>query len=88
MNERQVDYSKAAVLNRGIDVLIVIKNTKIATSREIQAQALPHLSIRSVQRYLSGLVVIGLVSVIQGGKNDDFRYFLSGKAKQLFEVKG
>ena len=86
MNERQVDYSKAAVLNRGIDVLIVIKNTKIATSREIQAQALPPLSIRSVQRYLSGLVVMGLVSVIQGGKNDDFRYFLSGKAKQLFGV--
>ena len=86
MNERQVDYSKAAVLNRGIDVLIVIKNTKIATSGEIQAQALPHLSIRSVQRYLSGLVVMGLVSVIRGGKNDDFRYFLSGKAKQLFGV--
>ena len=86
MNERQVDYSKAAVLNRGIDVLIVIKNTKIATSGEIQAQALPHLSIRSVQRYLSGLVVMGLVSAIRGGKNDDFRYFLSGKAKQLFAV--
>jgi len=88
MNERQVDYSKAAVLNRGIDVLIVIKNTKIATSREIQTQVLPHLSIRAVQRYLSGLVVMGLVSVIQGGKSDDYRYFLSGKAKQLFEVKG
>ena len=88
MNERQVNYSKAAVLNRGLDVLIVIKNTPIATSREIQMQALPNLSIRSVQRYLNSLILMGLVSVIQGGKGDDFRYYLSGKAKQLFGVKG
>lgn len=86
MKERQVHYGKAAVLNRGIDVLIVIKNTKIATSREIQVQALPNLSIRSVQRYLNSLVLMGLVSVIRGGNSDDFRYYLSGKAKQLFGV--
>lgn len=87
MNERQVDYSKAAVLNRGIDVLIVIKNTKIATSREIQAQALPHLSIRSVQRYLKNLVQMGLLYA-KHSEGLENRYYLSGKAKQLFEVKG
>ena len=86
MNQAFSKLNSAAVLERGIDVLLVVKNTSVATASEIQLQALPHLSIRSVQRYLSGLVVIGLVSVIQGGKNDDFRYFLSGKAKQLFGV--
>lgn len=86
MKDREVVYGKAAVLGRGIDVLLVIKNTKVATSREIQAQALPGLSLRSVQRYLKGLIEMGLVYT-KGGNNEELRYFLSGKAKQLFGVE-
>ena len=83
MNEHQVEHGKAAILNRGIDVLIAIKNTKIATSAEIHIQALPNLSKRAVQRYLKSLVVIGLVYTV-GNNNSEYRYFLSDKAKQLF----
>ena len=85
MNERETEYGKAAVLDRGIDVLLAIKNTKVATSAEIQAQALPNLSKRAVQRYLKSLVVMGLVYTI-GNNNSEYRYYLSGKAKQLFGV--
>ena len=80
---RRKEYGKAAVLDRGIDVLLVIKNTGVATSAEIQSQALPNLSKRSVQRYLESLVVMGLVYTI-GTNNSEYRYYLSGKAKQLF----
>ncbi len=86
MNERETEYGKAAVLDRGIDVLLAIKNTKVATSAEIQTQALPNLSKRAVQRYLKSLVVVGLIYAV-GGNNSEYRYYLSGKAKQLFEVK-
>ena len=82
---RRKEYGKAAVLDRGIDVLLVIKNTGVATSAEIQSQALPNLSKRSVQRYLESLVVMGLVYTI-GTNNSEYRYYLSGKAKQLFGV--
>lgn len=82
---RRKEYGKAAVLDRGIDVLLVIKNTGVATSAEIQSQALPNLSKRSVQRYLESLVVMGLVYTI-GTNNGEYRYYLSGKAKQLFGV--
>ena len=87
MNERMYQHNKAASLNRGIDVLLVIKNTPIATAKEIKDQALPYMTIRSVQRYLKTLVQMGLIVVI-GGTNDEYRYLLSPKAKQLFGVKG
>ena len=56
MNERMYQHNKAVSLNRGIDVLVVIKNTPIATTKEIKDQALPYMTIRSVQRYLKTLV--------------------------------
>lgn len=83
MNERDLSYGKAAVLNRGIDVLLVIKNTPVATSTEIRKQALPYMTLRSVQRYLKTLVQMGLIEYI-GGNNDEYRYFLTPKSKQLF----
>lgn len=86
MSKRKDDHGKAAVLGRGIDVLLVIKNTGVATSFEIQAQALPYLTIRSVQRYLKSFVDTGLIYSV-GGNNEELRYFLTGKAKQLFGVK-
>ena len=46
-----------------------------------------YMTIRSVQRYLKTLVQMGLIVVI-GGANDEYRYLLAPKAKQLFSVKG
>ncbi|WP_034581924.1 hypothetical protein [Acinetobacter sp. HR7] len=86
-SERDHSFSKAAVLNRGIDVLLVIRNTPVATSKEIRDQALPYLTLRSTQRYLKTLVQAGLIGAIGGG-NDEYRYFLTPKTKQLFGVQG
>lgn len=88
MNEIQMNQSKAAVLERGIDVLLAIKHTPIATTKVIQLQALPNLTKRSTQRYLKSLEALGLVYSICSGNNDDYRYFLTGKAKQLFGAQG
>lgn len=87
MNERQVNYAKAAVLNRGIDTLLAIKNTPVATTTEIQTQVMPDLSRRAVQRYLKTLADIGLVYIVGSGDREH-RYYLSGKAKQLFGAQG
>ena len=73
-------------LTRGIAVLIFIKNTKVASVDVIRAQVLPGMSKRSVQRYLTILEGIGLVRRI-GYVNSGYRYYLSGMAKELFEVK-
>lgn len=85
MNEKK--YAKAAVLSRGIDVLLVIKNNKVATVREIHQQAMPDLSERTVQRYMHSLQETGLVRGVGGGNNHGYRYFLTPKAKQLFGIQ-
>ena len=87
MNERQPNYAKAAVLNRGIDTLLAIKHTPVATTTEIQQQVMPDLSRRAVQRYLKTLADIGLIYAV-GTDGQEYRYYLSGKAKQLFGVQG
>ena len=73
-------------LTRGAAVLGFIKNTKIASADVIRAQVLPGMSKRSVQRYLRNLESMGLVRRI-GHVNTGYRYYLSGMAKELFEVK-
>lgn len=85
MSEIEHKRNKASSLNRGIDVLIVIKNTPIATSSIVREQALPYMTLRSVQRYLKTLVEMGLIDFIGGG-NDEYRYFLTPKSKQLFGI--
>lgn len=84
MNEKK--YAKATVLSRGIDVLLVIKNNKVATVHEIHRQAMPDLSERTVQRYMHSLQKTGLVRGIGEKNNHGYRYFLTPKAKQLFGV--
>ena len=74
-------------LTRGVAVLVFIKHTKVASADVIRAQVLPGMSKRSVQRYLTNLEGIGLVRRI-GYVNTGYRYYLSGMAKELFEVKG
>ena len=73
-------------LTRGVAVLVFIKNTKVASADVIRAQVLPGMSKRSVQRYLRNLESMGLVRRI-GYVNTGYRYYLSGMAKGLFEVK-
>ncbi|MFV5465513.1 hypothetical protein [Acinetobacter towneri] len=73
-------------LTRGVAVLVFIKHTKVASADVIRSQVLPGMSKRSVQRYLTNLEGIGLVRRI-GYVNTGYRYYLSGMAKELFEVK-
>ena len=88
-DQNQVDMrrntgGKARVLSVGIDVLLAIKNTGIATSAEVQEQVMHSVSIRCVQRYLNSLVEADLLYVKKFKVGEGHRYHLTGKAKQLF----
>lgn len=87
MNQSLSKLNSAAVLDRGIDVLLAVKNTPVATASEIQQQVMPNVTKRAVQRYLKNLVQIGLLYA-KTKNGDEYRYYLTGKAKQLFGVKG
>jgi len=87
MNQSLSKLNSAAVLDRGIGVLLAVKNTPVATASEIQLQVMPQVTKRAVQRYLKNLVQMGLLYA-KHSKGLENRYYLSGKAKQLFEVKG
>ncbi len=86
MNQPLSKLNSAAVLDRGIDVLLAVKNTPVATASEIQQQVMPNVTKRAVQRYLKNFVQIGLLYA-KCGEGLENRYYLSGKAKQLFGVK-
>lgn len=75
----------AKSLNRGIDVLLVIKNTPVATAKEVHNQVMHNETIRCVQRYLKGLCEIGLIYGI-AKDGEATRYYLTGKSLQLFGV--
>ncbi|AVH14391.1 hypothetical protein [Acinetobacter indicus] len=87
MNQSLSKLNSAAVLERGIDVLLAIKNTPVATASEIQQQIMPDVTKRAVQRYLKNLVQIGLLYA-KAKSGEEYRYYLTGKAKQLFGVQG
>lgn len=76
--------NRAIVLSQGIDVLLAIKNTKASTTGEIWKQAMPEASRRTVQRYLTSLREVGFVYLVREEDELEYRYFLTGKAKQLF----
>jgi DNA-binding IclR family transcriptional regulator len=83
VNQSLSKLNSAAVLDRGIDVLLAVKNTPVATASEIQQQVMPNVTKRAVQRYLKNFVQIGLLyAKADAGK--EYRYYLTGKAKQLF----
>jgi hypothetical protein len=52
MNQSLSKLNSAAVLDRGIGVLLAVKNTPVATASEIQQQVMPDVTKRAVQRYL------------------------------------
>lgn len=87
MNQSLSKLNSAAVLDRGIDVLLAVKNTPVATASEIQQQVMPDVTKRAVQRYLKNLVQIGLLYA-KAKSGEEYRYHLTGKAKQLFGVQG
>lgn len=87
MNQSLSKLNSAAVLERGIDVLLAVKNTPVATASEIQQQVMPDVTKRAVQRYLRNLVQIGLLYA-KAKNGEEYRYYLTGKAKQLFGVQG
>ena len=86
---KDVNDSKTSgtVLARGIETLLAIKSTPVATAKEVQRLVMPDCSIRTVQRYLTELEQLGLVRR-HGSGTSGCRYYLSGKAKQLFGVQG
>ena len=60
--------------------------TKKQTPKDIVCQ-ISDDEARAVQRYLKNFIEIGLLyAKAEAGK--EYRYYLTGKAKQLFEVKG
>jgi DNA-binding IclR family transcriptional regulator len=87
VNQAFSKLNSAAVLDRGIGVLLAVKNTPVATASEIQQQVMPDVTKRAVQCYLKNLVQMGLLYA-KHSEGLENRYYLSGKAKQLFEVKG
>jgi predicted transcriptional regulator len=60
----------------------------LATVSELRKTALSDLSLRTAQRYLKGLEQAGYIKRKDSGFTDESRFFLTDKAKQLFEVKG
>jgi DNA-binding IclR family transcriptional regulator len=83
VNQTLSKLNSAAVLARGIDVLLAVKNTPVATASEIQQQVMPNVTKRAVQRYLKNFVQIGLLYT-KAKNGEEYRYYLTGKAKQLF----
>lgn len=77
--------TSGTVLTQGIETLLAIKSTPVATAKEVQRLVMPDCSLRTVQRYLAELEQLGLVRR-HGGGTSGYRYYLSGKAKQLFGV--
>ena len=77
---------KARVLSVGIDVLLAIRNTGVATASEVQQQVMQSVNIRSVQRYLNSMVQADLLYTGRSKLGEAKRYYLTGKAKQLFGV--
>lgn len=78
---------KAKVISVGIDVLLAIKNTGVATATEVQQQVLKNSCRRTVQRYLKSLTDAGLL-YSKTSNGDEYRYYITGKAKQLFGAQG
>lgn len=85
MKDANDSKTSGTVLARGIETLLAIKSIPVATANEVQRLVMPDCSIRTVQRYLTELEQLGLVRR-HGRGTSGCRYYLDGKAKQLFGV--
>lgn len=88
MKYPSTQVNQVAIFERVIHALKVIETTPIATVSELRKTVLSDLSLRTAQRYLKGLEQAGYIKRKDAGFADESRFFLTEKAKQLFEVKG
>ena len=88
MKHLSTSVNQIAIFERVIHALKAIETTPIATVSELRKTALSDLSLRTAQRYLKGLEQAGYIKRKDSGFTDESRFFLTDKAKQLFEVKG
>ena len=88
MKHLSTPVNQIAIFERVVLALKAIKTTPIATVSELRKTALSNLSLRTAQRYLKGLEQAGYIKRKDSGFTDESRFFLTDKAKQLFEVKG
>ena len=88
MKHLSTPVNQIAIFERVIHALKEIETTPIATVSELRKTALSDLSLRTAQRYLKGLEQAGYIKRKDSGFADESRFFLTDKAKQLFEVKG
>ncbi len=88
MKTSSTPVNQIAIFERVIHALKTIKTTPIATVSELRKTALNNLSLRTAQRYMKGLEQAGYIKRKDAGFTDESRFFLTEKAKQLFEVKG
>ena len=87
MKHLSTPVNRIAIFERVIHALKAIETTLIATVSELRKTALSDLSLRTAQRYLKGLEQAGYIKRKDSGFTDESRFFLTDKAKQLFEVK-
>ena len=86
--KNKTEANQIAIFERVIAVLQAIQTTPVASTSALREQVLPDLSLRSAQRYLKGLEQARYIKRKDAGFTDESRFFLTDKAKQLFEVKG
>lgn len=67
---------------KALRVLRAVHSLPVATTLEIQEKVLEEVTLRTTQRYLSGLEEAGYLRKISGGKGFD-RFFLTDKGRNV-----
>ena len=82
LTRKKTSCSQIVMFERGLTILIAIKNTPVATIKGINKNALPDIDKRTIQRYVKGFEERGYVRRKCHGCTDEARFFLTDKAKQ------
>ena len=78
--------SNVDALEIGLNILLVVKSIKGATTEQINKKVMPNKTKRTTQRYLKRLCDSGFIYSI-GKNNNGLRFYLSDKSKSLLDVK-
>ena len=81
--EGSIPKSNIQVFERFAALIKAIRETPIATTKEVQKLALPEMSPRSSQRYVKQLVDAGYVRKV-GSKNMGYRLYPTEKVIEIF----
>ncbi|WP_313433173.1 winged helix-turn-helix domain-containing protein [Acinetobacter sp.] len=81
--EGSMPKSNIQIFERFAALIKAIRETPIATTKEVQKLALPDMSPRSCQRYVKQLVDAGYVRKV-GSKDMGYRLYPTEKAKMIF----